>query len=91
MTIIKEIFRNMFMSGKPIFRIDRNRYAHTRKEFPDLEDITDLSKLKFDGFEIDKVNLRGDLSNVFTDLSRSFEAYKKENLNQSNQHEQAID
>lgn len=83
MTIIKEFFRNMFMSGKPIFRIDRNRYTHTRRDFPELKDIMDLSKLEFRGLESDELNLARDRSNVIGDLERAFTAYKKERLSRS--------
>jgi len=57
MTIIKEILHNMFMSGKPIFRIDRNRYAHTRMNIPELSNIRNPSSLQFDGSEEDRLIL----------------------------------
>ncbi len=78
MTIIKEIFHNMFFSGKPVFRIDKDRYAHTRKEFPELANINSFLKIEVDGFETDKRNMHRDILNVINDLSRAFDAYKKE-------------
>jgi hypothetical protein len=79
MTIIKEVLKNLFFSGKPIFRIDRERYsAKLYAEFPELIGVRDGTNLKFGKLSSDRSIMRQDRINVYGDLRKAIDKYKKE-------------